>query len=204
MGKLSTILDQIDSGTVLLPEFQRGYVWNRDQVRGLMRSLYQGHPVGSLLLWETEAESVSVRGGSAGAGTHLLLLDGQQRITTLYGLVRGKPPAFFEGDPSAFSGLYFNVESEIFEFYAPSKMADDVRWVDVTKLFMEHGPMAFLSTFTETSDKAETYLRRLNDLWRVYDREFYEEKITGSDKNRRLGRGDLQPRQLRRHQALQG
>lgn len=95
MGKLSTILDQIDIGTVLLPEFQRGYVWNRDQVRGLMRSLYLGHPVGGLLLWETDAESVSVRGETAGAGTHLLLLDGQQRITTLYGVVRGKPCGLF-------------------------------------------------------------------------------------------------------------
>jgi hypothetical protein len=34
MAKLSTLLAQIDSGTLLLPEFQRGYVWNRDQVRG--------------------------------------------------------------------------------------------------------------------------------------------------------------------------
>ena len=42
--KLAAILDQIDSGSVLLPEFQRGYVWNRDQVRGLMRSLYLGLP----------------------------------------------------------------------------------------------------------------------------------------------------------------
>ena len=44
MTKLAAILDQIDSGSVLLPEFQRGYVWNRDQVRGLMRSLYRGYP----------------------------------------------------------------------------------------------------------------------------------------------------------------
>ncbi|MBB2935526.1 hypothetical protein FHX82_002580 [Amycolatopsis bartoniae] len=181
MGKLSTILDQIDIGTVLLPEFQRGYVWNRDQVRGLMRSLYLGHPVGGLLLWETDAESVSVRGETAGAGTHLLLLDGQQRITTLYGVVRGKPPAFFEGDDSAFSGLHFHVDTETFEFYARGKMADDVHWVDVTKLFQD-GPIAFLTAFAETPDKAATYLRRLNTLWQVTEKEFYEEKITGSDK----------------------
>lgn len=36
---LSTILDQIDLGSIALPEFQRGYVWSRDQVRRLMRSL---------------------------------------------------------------------------------------------------------------------------------------------------------------------
>ncbi len=45
--KVSTILDQIDLGSVALPEFQRGYVWNREQVRGLMDWLYHKHPVGS-------------------------------------------------------------------------------------------------------------------------------------------------------------
>lgn len=47
--KISTLLDHIDSGHMALPEFQRGYVWNRDQVRGLFDSLYKRHPVGGLL-----------------------------------------------------------------------------------------------------------------------------------------------------------
>ena len=54
--KISTILDHIDSGHMALPEFQRGYVWNRDQVRGLFDSLYRRHPVGGLLVWATESE----------------------------------------------------------------------------------------------------------------------------------------------------
>lgn len=41
LTKLAAILDQIDSGSVMLPEFQRGYVWNRDQVRGLMGCGYR-------------------------------------------------------------------------------------------------------------------------------------------------------------------
>lgn len=67
MAPLSTILDQIDTGTVLLPEFQRGYVWNRDQVRGLMRSLYRGYPVGGLLFWETAPEASRGSLGARGA-----------------------------------------------------------------------------------------------------------------------------------------
>ena len=47
--KISTILDHIDSGHMALPEFQMGYVWNRDQVRVLFDSLYKCHPVGGLL-----------------------------------------------------------------------------------------------------------------------------------------------------------
>ena len=111
MTKLAAILDQIDSGSVLLPEFQRGYVWNRDQVRGLMRSLYLGYPVGGLLTWETLADGSLVRGeATATPALSVLILDGQQRITSLYGITRGRPPAFFQGDEKAFSRLRFNVQ----------------------------------------------------------------------------------------------
>jgi Protein of unknown function DUF262 len=138
VSQLGAILNQIDAGTMLLPEFQRGYVWNRDQVRGLMRSLYLGYPVGALLVWEAETDPGSVRGAEAGSGgVKLLLLDGQQRITSLYGIIRGHEPAFFEGDASAFRGLRFHVEDETFEFSAPVKMRGDVRWIDVTSLFVD-------------------------------------------------------------------
>ena len=91
--KVSTILDHIDSGDMALPKFQRGYVWNRDQVRGLMDSLYRRHPVGSLLVWATSADGTSHRGEQELApGVVRLLLDGQQRITSLYGITRGEPP----------------------------------------------------------------------------------------------------------------
>jgi uncharacterized protein with ParB-like and HNH nuclease domain len=86
--KVSTILDQVDMGSITLPEFQRGYVWNREQVRGLMDSLCRRHPVGSLLVWETRTDSVIPRGGTpTPPGKVRLLLDGQQRITSLYGII---------------------------------------------------------------------------------------------------------------------
>ena len=91
--KISTILDQIDDGAIALPVFQRGYVWNRDQVRELMESLYRRHPVGSLLTWVTRTENVNSRGDSPlQPGYVKLLLDGQQRITTLYGIFGARDP----------------------------------------------------------------------------------------------------------------
>ncbi len=136
MAKLGTILDQIDSGSMLLPEFQRGYVWNREQVRGLMRSLYLGFPVGALLVWATEGTTYAVRGsGPVTSGPKHLLLDGQQRLTTLYAVVRGRVPGFFEGDPAMFEGLHFNVETETFQFQQ-AQMKGDPLWVDVTTLFV--------------------------------------------------------------------
>lgn len=85
--KVQTLLESIDNGAIALPAFQRGYVWRRSQVRGLMDSLYREHPVGSLLMWQTRTESAATRGdGELQPGTVQLLLDGQQRTTTLYGL----------------------------------------------------------------------------------------------------------------------
>lgn len=90
--KISTILDHIDTGHMALPEFQRGYVWSREQVRGLFTSLYKRHPVGGLLVWATKAETAAHRGDSSLApGVVKLLLDGQQRMTSLYGVARGHP-----------------------------------------------------------------------------------------------------------------
>ena len=185
MTKLAAILDQIDSGSVLLPEFQRGYVWNRDQVRGLMRSLYRGYPVGGLLTWETQADGSVVRGAAATTPTlRVLILDGQQRVTTLYGISRGRPPTFFQGDEKAFSGLRFNVEDETFEFYGPAKMRDDPRWIDVTSLFtrgLEHH-IGALNAHPDTQPRIVTYMERLARLRGVLERDFHEEKITGEDK----------------------
>ena len=104
--KIATILDQIDLGSIALPEFQRGYVWNRDQVRSLMQSLYRRYPIGSLLVWVTGLESATARGDNTPApGVVKLLLDGKQWTTSLYGIFRGKPPRFFAGNAPAFPGL---------------------------------------------------------------------------------------------------
>ena len=101
---VSGILDFIDNGHMALPEFQRGYVWNRDQVRAFMDSLYRRHPVGSLLVWATRSDGAPHRGdGQLAPGVVKLLLDGQQRSPSLYGIIRGKPPLFFDGQVTAFS-----------------------------------------------------------------------------------------------------
>lgn len=183
--RVSTILDQIDLGSIALPKFQRGYVWNRDQVRGLMRSLYRKHPVGSLMVWVTSTESAQTRGDSElPPGSVKLLCDGQQRITSLYGIVRGKPPMFFEGNPQVFTGLHFNLEEETFEFYAPMKMKDNPLWINVTKL-MQVGVGEVIKEFMTVADfqpRLDTYIGRVNAIHSIKDVDLYIEEVTGEDK----------------------
>ena len=120
--KLSTILGQIDMGSLALPKFQRGFVWQRRQVRNLMRSLCKGYPIGSLLIWETRASAGIVRGGQQlAASSHKLLLDGQQRVTSLYGIIRGAAPPFFDGDEKVFLNLYLTWTMKSLSFMGQSR-----------------------------------------------------------------------------------
>ena len=187
--KISTILDHIDSGHMALPEFQRGYVWSRNQVRGLFESLYSGHPVGGLLLWATEAKSATYRGeGDLAAGIVKLLLDGQQRLTSIYGVVRGKPPEFFDGNARAFTDLRFHVEDEEFGFYQPIKMRDDPRWINVTELLNQRATFigTFMGEFSQkpefTAEKISNWISRLSRLQGILDIDLHAEEVTGSDK----------------------
>lgn len=186
--KISTILDHIDSGHMALPEFQRGYVWNRDQVRGLFDSLYRRHPVGGLLVWATEAKTAAHRGdGPIAAGIVKLLLDGQQRMTSLYGVVRGQPPEFFDGNAQAFSGLRFHLQTETFAFYQPVKMQDDPLWIDVTALMSRGNEgheklVEALAEHPEIGTSAVKYSGRISRLLGVLEIDMHVEEVTGQDK----------------------
>src|SRR5829696_3983007 len=186
--KIGTILEQIDLGKMALPEFQRGYVWNREQVRGLMDSLYRRHPVGGLLIWETNVDNVATKGDASTptGGWVDLLLDGQQRITTLYGIFRGHPPRFFDGNAATFTGLHFNLAEETFEFYAPLKMKGNPVWVDVTELTQTADVAEILEPIEdrlpELGLKAMTCLSRLSRIQGIRDIEFHIDRVSGPDK----------------------
>jgi len=186
--QISTILDYIDNGHMALPEFQRGYVWSGEQVRGLFQSLYRGHPVGSLLVWATDASTAAHRGNASLApGVVKLLLDGQQRITSLYGVIRGEAPRFFDGNAKDFTDLRFNLASEEFEFFQPIKMRDDPLWVDVTELMKKGSAgigemIAVLGQKPEFAPHFGLYMGRLNQLLGIRDKDFHIEEVTGRDK----------------------
>ena len=90
---LGGLIDQIAMGTIGLPDIQRPFVWKNTKVRNLFDSMYQGYPVGYLLFWE----NAGVEGGRViGTDTkqrppQLLIVDGQQRLTSLYAVIKGVP-----------------------------------------------------------------------------------------------------------------
>ena len=180
--RISAILNQIEYGQLALPEFQRGYVWGRENVRRFFDSLYRRYPVGGFLVWTTQPDPQTVRGNSAKSGAPVtLLLDGQQRATSLYGVMRGKPPEFFQGNAKAFTDLYFDVRSETFEFYGPVKMRDDPLWVSVTELFQSDlsAVAKRMRGYVEDSDVMFEYQERLMKLSDIGKKDMQFEEITG-------------------------
>jgi hypothetical protein len=89
------LVSKIERGELRLPEMQRRYVWRSTRVRDLLDSLYRGYPSGAILIWETD-EPVPEQDFAIGQQANpyaktQLLLDGQQRLTSLSAVIRGEP-----------------------------------------------------------------------------------------------------------------
>ena len=89
------LVAMIERGELQLPEMQRRYVWRSTRVRDLLDSLYRGYPSGAILLWETDEDvplqDFAVTQQKNPYQSHRLLLDGQQRLTSLSAVIRGEP-----------------------------------------------------------------------------------------------------------------
>ncbi|MEA3040683.1 MAG: hypothetical protein QOC65_172 [Sphingomonadales bacterium] len=89
------LVSMIERGELRLPEMQRQYVWQGPRVRDLLDSLYRGYPSGAILIWETDEEiaqrDMAIAQSKNPYQATRLLLDGQQRLTSLAAVVRGKP-----------------------------------------------------------------------------------------------------------------
>jgi len=91
---VGSLVEMISRGELRLPEMQRRYVWRSTRVRDLLDSLYRGYPSGAILVWETDEEvpvrDVQVDQAPNAFSTTKLLLDGQQRLTSLSAVLGGK------------------------------------------------------------------------------------------------------------------
>ena len=94
-ASVSQLVSMIEKGQIQLPEMQRKFVWKAIKVRDLLDSLYRGYPSGTILMWEPDETvaltSFSVATEDKSAFKPLLLLDGQQRLTSLSSVLRGEP-----------------------------------------------------------------------------------------------------------------
>jgi len=90
------LMELVSAGRVRMPKFQREFKWEASDQRALLDSIYRGYPVGTLLLWKNPPSGSEATRGLRGAaptpqGELFLVVDGQQRITTLWNALGRKP-----------------------------------------------------------------------------------------------------------------
>ena len=185
--KISTILDKIDENQLFVPAFQREYVWKRDNAKQLIDSLVKEYPTGTMLTWET-ANPPELKGPhkyNAKQGAVRLLLDGQQRATTLYMLIRGEIPPYYTAQDITQDtrGLHVNLETLELSYYIKNRMQNDPLWQDVTDVFQRKiRPRDVVKALEEKGVEVSRERDDLIDdntraIENILDREFPEQTI---------------------------
>jgi len=90
---MSKLMEDIEMGTIGLPDIQRPFVWKNSKIRDLLDSIYRGYPVGYFLFWQNayDGSQKQIGDDSKQKVPDLLIVDGQQRLTSLYAVVKGVP-----------------------------------------------------------------------------------------------------------------
>lgn len=128
---VETLLSNIKTGDIAIPEMQRPFVWDTSKVRDLMDSLYKGFPVGYIIVWQNP--KVKLKDGTTSTGKKVLI-DGQQRITALAAAIVGKEVLDYHYKWRRIT-IAFNPLEEVFEV-SNSANQKSSRWIsDVSKVF---------------------------------------------------------------------
>ncbi|MBP8810168.1 MAG: DUF262 domain-containing protein [Kofleriaceae bacterium] len=99
--KVQSLLDDVESGAIALPDLQRPFVWTDSKVRDLLDSLFVGYPTGTVVLWQPDApvEAHALGTGDKASKASALVIDGQQRLTSLFAVIKGREVKDADGEP---------------------------------------------------------------------------------------------------------
>jgi hypothetical protein len=190
--KVQELLDEVARSEVLLPEIQRAYVWKGPQVAKLIDSLYHEYPSGQILLWDTinlpitkNLEGVKET-TLPSAGHPKIVLDGQQRLTSLYKALSDGPDLKGEEDGGRVR-VYFNIETEQFQLYQ-KRLDRDPLWVSVRDIVTgKAGELALLQKIASSGGpklddlRSQEYLNRLKRLRNISQYKFPIEIFKSDD-----------------------
>lgn len=153
---INALVEQIDSAELSLPDLQRPFVWKRSRVRELFDSLYNGYPAGYFLFWATPAAVDSHKvGTSQGESSGLkMIVDGQQRLTSLYAVMKGREVVTEDNELQEIR-ISFNPLTEEFAV-ADAARENDPEWLtNISDIWTsEVGEWAFTNSFIAELDES--------------------------------------------------
>ncbi len=133
---LKKLIEDIFIGEIGLPDIQRPFVWPMTKVRDLFDSMYRGFPIGYLLFWENGYSDVhlTIGTGQKQKVARLLIVDGQQRLASLYAVMKSVPIVTRDYKIHRVK-IAFHPLSERFEVSNPA-IEKDAEWIaDISKLW---------------------------------------------------------------------
>ena len=164
---IQNLVAAVESGTLRLPDIQRPFVWDRPKVRDLIDSLYRGFPVGELMFWLTTGDEDSKAIGTEAAqqaSTHKIV-DGQQRLTSLYVVLTGKP-VFDDEYKSEQIRISFNPLVERFEVWNAA-IDKSPEWItDISDVFKSplKARKAFFRDYRKTKELTDDEEERIEGV----------------------------------------
>jgi len=176
------LLNGIEKLDYVLPEFQREYVWDLERAKQLLVSLFNKYPTGSLLVWKTESPPEIKNNAIAREriGTTAVLLDGQQRLTALYLLIKNEIPPYYKEEEIKHDprGLFFNLSTGELKYYQAIEMRNNPEWISVTDCFKPRPPDVYdiaKRVIDENEDigaTASKYNNNLTELRLIQERDY--------------------------------
>jgi len=166
------LLKGVDKSLIQIPPFQREFVWSPGEICFLLDSIYRGYPIGSFIFWKTirrlphHREIGGIKLNDIPQGSQIdYVLDGQQRITSLYAAIRG---ADMDGEKYLF---FFNLNTGKFQYErAALKESDSVEdnRIPLEKLFVESRSeyMKIVNGFS--NEKHQELLHGIYDRFKLY------------------------------------
>jgi hypothetical protein len=158
---LSHLIEDIKAGRLGLPDMQRPFVWPPAKARDLFDSMYRGFPVGTLMFWETGAELGTRQIGmeSSDRSPQLLIVDGQQRLTSLFAVLTGRP-VLTKSFEQRHIRIAFRPEDQAFEVTDAAIESDSHFIPDITALWSD----GFKSTVRQFFERLIHSTGEMSDL----------------------------------------
>ncbi|MFA5020403.1 MAG: DUF262 domain-containing protein [Candidatus Pacearchaeota archaeon] len=149
---LPKMLEQLEEGFYAIPIFQRDFVWDQNNIKSLWDSIYRYYPIGSFLIWETEEklpkhrDLLGIELKQNERGNYNYILDGQQRITSLLGSIKGVKRG------KKIIRLFFNIRKGAQED------------LESTSNELEDSPFIFEDELNELSAEEKSFVVPISDL----------------------------------------
>ncbi len=146
---VNQLIEKIDTGELGLPELQRPFIWKDSKVRDLFDSLMRGYPIGYLMLWECPAlekkKSIGVDSHSYDSPKEVII-DGQQRLTSLYAVMKGKKVINSKFDEKSIIISYNPLQDKFEVGYQATKK--DPEWIyNISDVYTTSSSFKFINSF---------------------------------------------------------